>query len=188
MMSVVHLIRNAFRSPFILGLLAVPLFLSACTSAEMQMPTGYVYHNDVYRSAPGPEGKAPSEKEAKTVPVHGLKYLGSETMTMANPPAIGPDGQPIGGASAYRGVADDLVARLLRNLGRPMEPVFVNNTSAMAPALRESLRQNGVPVAVNPGDGPFVLNSHIQGATAGITFYSNHDPVTSEAGSYPMDR
>lgn len=173
MMSVVHLIRNAFRNPFILGLLAVPLFLSACTSAEMQMPTGYVYHNDVYRSAPGPEGKAPSEKEAKTVPVHGLKYLGSETMTMANPPAIGLDGQPIGGASAYRGVADDLVARLLRNLGRPMVPVTMVSPCGLPGAIDPVCSFCGAPDVCAGMDAPVAGGIIAGGSRAERTLYPN---------------
>lgn len=173
---------NAARSLLRFVVLAAPLALVAC--ADTAMPTGYTYHNEVYKAPPGPEASPP----AKIVKTTGMNNMGTETVTMSSPPELGPDGLPIGGSSAYDGVADDLVARMIRNFGRPMEPVFVNDSSPMAPSLRGSLKRNGIPVAVNPGDGPFVLDNAVQGANASITFFSNHDRVTSESGSYPVAR
>jgi len=171
--------------------LTFPALLMACSSAEMHMPTGYVYHNEVYKAPPGPEAGIQAKvagQDGAVASTRGMTYMGGESTVMENPPAIGPDGLPIGGYAAYQGVADDLVAKLMRNLGRPMEPVFVNNSSAMAPALRASLTRNAVPVAVKPGDGPFVLDNKVDGARASIGFYSNHDLVRTEDGASGQPR
>jgi hypothetical protein len=179
---------RAFSYPLCVYVLV--LTLAGCASTEMHMPTGYTYHNEVYKAPPGPEAgtraKSAGQAGGTVASTAGMTYMGGESTIMENPPLLGPDGQPIGGPSVYQGVADDLIAALLRNLGRPMEPVFVNRTSPMAPALAASLTRNAVPVAINPGDGPFVLDSRIEGAHASIGFYSNHDLVRSETGASGM--
>ena len=174
--------KKAARSLLSAAALVLPIGLMACTS---EMPTGYVYHNQVYKSAPGPEATPP----AKVTPTGGMTAMGSESVDLGAPQSIG--GASGGGydalgydAATYQAAADELIARMLRNFGKPMEPVFLNETSPMTSALRTSMQSHGIPVAAMPGDGPFVLDHSINGTNATITFFSNHERVTSESGAY----
>lgn len=166
------------------SLLALPLMLMACSSHDMAMPTGYTYQHEIYRSPPGPEAPIPAKilSPGDTAP-NGMTVMQTETATLnGNPDAQGnyPD-------AVLCSAADDLINRLLRNFGRPMEPVFVPMMSPLAPCLTKALRNGDVPVATNPGDGPFVLEHSIRSGSATITFMSNHDPVVSESGAYAGD-
>lgn len=179
-----------FTKRMVLPLVAVlaPVALSACSSADMQMPTGYTYHNEIYKAPPGPEASPPA-KLISTTSAASAGNGGAISLPAADGSGLSGDNTlstQIGGPETYAAAADDLVARMLRNFGRPMEPVLVKDSSVMAGALKSSLTRNGVPVAANPGDGPFVLDNSVQGQTATIQFISNHDPVTSETGSYPV--
>lgn len=159
---------------------AAALGLGACVdSMSMQMPTGYTYHDQVYKAPPGPEANV---KEAKIIHVDtsGMNKVGSETVTMGSalPPGFDPNDPAI--KEQLRLTADELIARLLRNLGRPMEPTFVLDSSPLTAALKDSMTRNNLPIAVNPGDGPFVIEHSISGVSATMTFYSNHDPVRTD--------
>jgi len=161
--------------------LSAPLALLACTTADLAMPSGYTYHNEIYKSQPGPEAPRPAKILATgDVAPNGMTVMQTETTTLSGAPdAMGnyPD-------SVLCSAADDLVGRLLANFGRPMEPVYVPVMSPLTSCLIAALRLGNVPVAVNPGDGPFVLEHVIQNGSATITFMSNHDPVVSESGAY----
>lgn len=161
--------------------LAAPLALMACTSADLQMPTGYVYHNEIYKSQPGPEAPPAAKilKTGDTTP-SGMTVVQQESVAMTG----GPDANGVYPESVLCAAADDLVGRLLRNFGRPMEPVLVPPMSPLASCLTRALQNGQVPIAANPGDGPFVLEHTISAGAASITFLSNHDPVTSESGAY----
>lgn len=174
------------HSAFRLALLCAPVALIACQA----MPTGYTYHNEVYKAPPGPEASPPAHilntgTHADTSHLHSqgrlTSTLSEAEQHAARGGAYGDDGDP----EAFRGVADDLIARMVANFGRPMEPVFVNQSSPMTASLKASMRRHEIPVAVNPGDGPFVIDHMIEGANATIVFFSNHARVTSESGSYP---
>lgn len=173
--------KTTLRPVLRLFTLAAPLALMACTSAVMQMPTGYTYHNEVYKSVPGPEASKPARiLQPGDVAPNGMTVMQTESV-------------PLGGTADASGnypdavvcaAADTLVGQLMRNFGRPMEPVFVPVMSPLAPCLSAALQRANVPVAANPGDGPFVLEHVISAGTATITFMSNHDPVVSESGAY----
>lgn len=175
-----------FKPAFRLALLCAPLALIACQA----MPTGYTYHNEVYKAPPGPEASPPAKilNSSSSADTSGLHSQGSVTSTLSDAErraaangAYGDDGDP----EAFRAVADDLIQRMITNFGRPMEPVFVNKSSPMTASLKASMGRHEIPVAVNPGDGPFVIDHSIEGANATIVFFSNHERVTSESGSYP---
>jgi hypothetical protein len=176
-------------------ILSAPLALAACTSEGLQMPKGYTYHNEIYKAPPGPEASPPAKilqttgglysgadgsgAGADGATPNGMHVVQTENVTMT----AGPDGTFDNQSLCT--AADDLVGRLLRNFGRPMEPVLVPDSSPLTSCLRNALQRGNVPIAQRPGDGPFVLEHTVNGANAGITFMSNHDPVTSESGAYP---
>jgi hypothetical protein len=162
-------------------ILSAPFALMACTSTDLAMPTGYTYHNEVYKSQPGPEAAMPAKilKAGDTAP-NGMTVMQTESVGLnGTMDANGnyPD-------SVLCAAADDLVGRLLTNFGRPMERTLVPDTSPLTACLKAALSRGNVPVATNPGDGPFVLDHSISNGSASITFMSNHDPVVSESGSY----
>ncbi|HEY8189091.1 MAG TPA: hypothetical protein VIF12_00285 [Micavibrio sp.] len=180
-------------------ILSAPLALAACTSEGLHMPKGYTYQNEIYKAPPGPEASPPAKilqttgglysgtdgsgagadmGEDGTTP-DGMHVVQTETIAMTAGPDGTFDNQTLCTA------ADDLVGRLLRNFGRPMEPVLVPDSSPLTSCLRNALQRGNVPLAPKPGDGPFVLDHAVKGANAEITFMSNHDPVTSESGAYP---
>lgn len=161
-------------------MLSAALGVVACTdSMSMQMPTGYTYHDQVYKAPPGPEANV---KEAKIIHVDTsrMNNMMTETVTMGSalPPGFDPNDPAI--AAQLRLTADELIARLLRNLGRPMEPTYVLDSSPLTAALKDSMARNQLPIAANPGDGPFVIDHSISGTSATMTFYSNHDPVRTD--------
>lgn len=161
--------------------LSAPLALMACSSADLAMPTGYTYHNEIYKSRPGPEAP-PQAKILMTgdIAPNGMTVVQTESTTLNG----FPDAQGQYPDAVLCAAADDLVGRLLGNFGRPMEPVLVPVMSPLAPCLVTALQRGNVPVAANPGDGPFVLEHDILNGSATITFMSNHDPVVSESGPY----
>lgn len=171
-------IRSALR----FAVLCAPVALMACSSTDMlAMPTGYTYHNEVYKSAAGPEASKP----AKILDTNGMNQQGSVSGTLSDAEREAAQrGYGSGDPEAFRGISDDLIARMVTNFGRPMEPVFVNESSPMTASLKASMGRHNIPVAVNPGDGPFVLDHGIDGANATIVFFSNHARVTSESGAY----
>lgn len=174
------------NSAFRLALLCAPVALIACQA----MPTGYTYHNEVYKAPPGPEATPPAKiletrTTAETTNLHTQGTLTSTLSESEQRAAMGGVYGDEGDPEAFRAVADDLIGRMIVNFGRPMEPVFVNQSSPMTASLKASMRRHEIPVAVNPGDGPFVIDHSIEGANATIVFFSNHERVTSESGSYP---
>ena len=166
-----------------LALLAAPIALAACSSTPM--PTGYTYHREIYKSPPGPEAPKPAV----------ILQTGQDAMNGG----LSKDGIPYGMRSGdvytasasmdanghWDSAADDLVAMILRDLGRPMEKVFVPGADDFVTAMKGSLARHDIPVAMNPGDGPFVIEHEIAGPTATIHFFSNHDKILSESGHYP---
>lgn len=186
-----------FQSVVCLALICALPALTACSSARMSMPTGYTYQNEVYKAPPGRAASPPSNlgKTSAVVSPGGMTAPmdGDSPLQIVDAPAeMTTDGNTIttplttnDGPDPYHDMADSLVQRMIENFGRPMEPVLVPASSAMAQSLKDSLVRHEIPVALNPGDGPFVLENAIDGANASITFFSNHDRVTSEAGTYP---
>lgn len=162
-------------------ILSAPLALMACTSADLAMPTGYTYHDQLYKSQPGPEAPIPAKilKAGDTTP-NGMTVMQTESVGLNG--AMDANGNYP--QSVLCAAADDLVHRLLTNFGRPMEKVMVPDSSPLAQCLRTALQRGNVPLAANPGDGPFVLDNAISNGSATITFMSNHDPVVSESGAY----
>lgn len=163
-----------------LALLCAPVALvAACSSTPM--PTGYTYHNEVYKAPPGPEASRP----AHIVDTNGMSQSGSMSATLSEEEQRRL-AQGSTDAEAFRGVADELVRMMLANFGRPMEPSFINESSPLTASLKASFAANGIPVAVNPGDGPFVIDHSISGPVATMVFFSNHDRVTSfESAAIP---
>jgi hypothetical protein len=166
-------------------LFCAPVALVAACSAT-PMPTGYTYHNEVYRAPPGPEASRP----AHIVATNGMTQTGSMSATLSEEEQRRL-AQGSRDAEAFRSVADELVRLMLVNFGRPMEPSFINDSSPMTASLKASFAAHSIPVAVNPGDGPFVIDHSITGPTATMVFFSNHDRVTSfesasTSGPVPM--
>ena len=176
---------QTFRSVLRFAAVLAPLALMACASDDMAMPTGYTYHNEVYKSAPGPEASKPATILETNAQTAGMNQQGSVTGTLSDAERdAAARGYGSGDPEAYRAISDDLIARMVTNFGRPMEPVFVNESSPMTASLKASMSRHNIPVAAKPGDGPFVLDHGIDGATAIIVFFSNHARVTSESGAY----
>jgi hypothetical protein len=161
-----------FNAAFRFALLCAPVALMACSS--LPMPTGYTYHNEVYKAPPGPEASRP----AKIVDTNGMSQTGSMSATLSEEEQRRL-AQGSMDAEAFRGVADELVRMMLTNFGRPMEPSFINESSPLTASLKASFAAHGIPVALNPGDGPFVIDHSISGNIATMVFFSNHDRVTS---------
>ncbi|MDB5490741.1 MAG: putative lipoprotein [Micavibrio sp.] len=176
--------RSTLSSALRLALLAAPVALAACSSTPM--PTGYTYHNQIYKSPPGPEAPKPAKILKSGQDFMNMQGGGSGAGGMT------PDGSGGYTASAnmdanghWDSAADDLVAMILRDLGKPMEKVFIPGADDFVTALKASLVRHDIPVAVNPGDGPFVIEHDIAGPTATIHFFSNHDKILTESGHYP---
>lgn len=177
--------RSTLSSALRLALLAAPVALAACSSTPM--PTGYTYQHEIYKSPPGPEALPPA-KILKT----GQDFMNGQGGDGSANGGMSPDGSGGYTASAnmdangkWDSAADDLVAMILRDLGKPMEKVFVPGADDFVTAMKASLARHDIPVAVNPGDGPFVIEHEIAGPTATIHFFSNHDKILTESGHYP---
>lgn len=155
------------------ALFCAPVALVAACSAT-PMPTGYTYHNEVYKAPPGPEASRP----AHIVETSGMTQTGSMSATLSEEEQRRL-AQGSSDAEAFRSVSDELVRLMLANFGRPMEPSYINDSSPMTASLKASFAAHSIPVAVNPGDGPFVIDHSISGPTATMVFFSNHDRVTS---------
>lgn len=177
--------RSTLSPALRLALLAAPLVLVACSSTPM--PTGYTYEQEVYKSPKGPEATPPAKILKSGQDAMDPNAVGSNGGTGAG---MGADGGYTASANMdanghWDSAADDLVAMILRDLGKPMEKVYVPGADDFVTAMKGSLARHDIPVAANPGDGPFVIEHEIAGPTATIHFFSNHDKILSESGHYP---
>ncbi len=149
--------------------------LTAC--ADTTMPTGYTYHNEVYKAPPGKEASKPA---------HVVGQGTAPAMVVDQAPVQQTEGLPPGFTNAdidsLTVVAEDLLAKLVRNFGRPMEPTMVithpantNRDAAMEMALRRAMQNQGIPVSTAAGEGPFSLG------------YAIADRAQNGAGAYTLD-
>jgi len=167
--------------------LASTLLLAACSSTPM--PTGYTYQHETYRTPPGPEAKAPQILATGQDATSSMGGAGSGS------PASGLDLE--GGSQLYTATAsmdanghwdaaaDELVEKILRDLGKPMEKVDVPGNDDFVTALKASLTRHDIPVMTRMGDGPFLIKHEITGRDVTIHFFSNHENILSESGNFP---
>lgn len=164
-----------------IALLCAPVALAACQA----MPSGYIYQSEVYKAPPGPEA-TPPVKIVKTESMHNQGSVTTILSTSEQQAALAGSYDDYGNTEAFRAVADDMVQQLVTGFGAPAEPIFVNQSSPLTAALKEALTRRNIPVAVNPGDGPFVLDHHVDGVGAAMTLFENKRRVTSVNGSYSV--
>lgn len=170
-------------------IMVLSAILAACSSTAM--PTGYTYHHEIYRTPPGPEAKEPAKILASGQDVES-GASGTNNMGGASGHGLGMNGQDVYTASAHMDAdgrwdmaADELVQKILRDLGRPMEKVHVPGNNDFVTALKASLARHNIPVMDRVGDGPFVIQHQISGHDVMIEFYSNHSSILTESGSFP---
>lgn len=173
------------------ALVSVPLLLSACGKdwGPGPMPTGYTYQGDVYKAAPGPRpGKFDDRlgtQDKDVVPYHPG---GHGTM-------LGQSGHEAGiyVVSTWSIVAQDLIDRMLVELGKPMETVYVvpGDFPALEDALRQAMVNRTIPVSLRNGDGPFTLQyivTRIPNSNAvSVTLMSVGSKVHEVNGVYTLE-
>lgn len=180
-----HLIRTAILGVSLIG-------LSACTDfGPHPLATGYKYQQNEYKSAAGPEPvieKYTRRDDKRTVV--NIDENGQGTMA---PAPVSMDN--------WGSAADELVARMVQNLGLPAEPVYIVEHTAMtheevsfAAALREAMLRNNIPMAPRTSGAPFGMEYAISIVDVGsddrrlitIQLISAGDVVHEESGIYTV--
>lgn len=185
-------IQKNFRSAARLAMLAAPIALVSCAGYVMHpspMPTGYTYHNDLYKAPPGADPliyRAPSSTVTVVETTETVHYEGSGAAEMIVP-------------VEYEVAAEELFARIEVGFGRPEDPVFVRIArneaeSYFAQALSQTLRQRGYRVADGRGQGPFTLDYVLDSGQFGdpartlvtLNVLQKDHPVAQESGIYSL--
>ncbi len=178
-------------------LLGAPLILAACTSdfGPNPLPTGYYYHNETYKTPPGPEPIFSKPKHAHDDHAledcpdpHAKAHVQTDAQADAQAVIVTPPADtyiaaqpapvemaaPVSASPALSVAASDLVQRLINQFGRPVEPVYVTPSTGTAQeiafekSLRKALQREGFNLAKTPGKGPYTLNYTIgQSGSAG---------------------
>ena len=162
---------------------ALMLFILAGCCAEdgpWPMPSGYTYHNELYKAPPGPEAEDPFKKwggmgrpmaadggtigVGRGVPPGDLSLLDSQTVTRV-----------VQTDEDWLAAAGHLLDQMIVNLGVLMEPVWLEPVPGIAPphaaafhaALQAGLQNREMVLAPRPGDGPFTLRFNAAPASGG---------------------
>ncbi|MBU0859935.1 MAG: hypothetical protein KJ667_08350, partial [Alphaproteobacteria bacterium] len=173
------------------AMLAAPSVIAAC-SADLgpgPMPTGYAHHKEMYKAQPGPRPVlmkdhmlANQEKEVRAYHPNGGGAMGGHDMGMPM----------MHTGSSWDMAATDLVSRLVNELGKPMETVYVvpGNYPDLEQALRNAMTGRGIAVHTAPGDGPFTMQYAVQPVTdssmVSITLMSVGSAVKEVSGIYSI--
>jgi len=175
---------------------AMPLMLAAC-SADLgpgPMPTGYAHQNEYYKAQPGPRPvlmkKHMMENQCKEVREYHPNGRGSACGDLA----VSTDGAAMSAISsaAWDSAADDLISRMVNELGKPMENVYVvpGSEPGLEMALSSAMLARTIPVSAAPGNGPFDLQYDVQPITGSsmvnVTLKSVGSPVHSVSGVYDI--
>lgn len=180
-----NVIRTAILGVSLLG-------LSACTDfGPYPLATGYKYQQNEYKSAAGPEPVI--EKYTRRDDNRGAVHVDEHGHGTMAPAPVSMD---------YWGMAaDELVARMVQNLGLPAEPVYIAEHTAMtneevsfAAALREAMLKNNIPMAPRTSGAPFGMEYAISIVDVGsddrrlitIQLISAGDIVHEESGIYTV--
>ena len=95
-------------------------------------------------------------------------------------------------SAAWESAADDLIGRMVNELGRPMENVYVvpGSEPGLDMALSNAMLARTIPVSAAPGNGPFDLQYDVQPITGSsmvnITLKSIGSAVHSVSGVYDI--
>lgn len=189
-----------FRSSAVrAALLGVPLLLAACGTnfGPGPMPAGYTYQGDVHKAAPGPRphkyerNRATQEQDVQAYHPNAVTGGGAA----AHDGGYGAMGYGAGHAvsTTWTLAATDLIDRLLIELGKPMETVYVipGSFPQLEQALRDAMTGRGISVSQRQGDGPFTMQylvSPIPNSTdVSITLLSVGSAVKEVRGVYTID-
>lgn len=163
-----------------------PLMLAAC-SADLgpgPMPTGYAHQGEVYKSQPGPRPVLMKDHMLKNQEREVQRYHPQKHDMMAHAPATAHH------HGNWDSAAQDLVGRLVHELGKPMETVFVvpGAYPDLESALRHAMQGRGINVSMERGHGPFTLQYVVAPITdssmVSITLLSVGAAVKEVSGIY----
>lgn len=151
-----------FSKSLLTGAFCAPLLLAAChsDSGPYPMPSGYAHHSDVYKAPDGPEMTFEDVRQTRAheMPVPEVE---SQPPVRAVPaPMVAPQKLD---AALWQEPADQLVAGMIDNFGKPNLPVYVTpgrsvEEMELAAALKKSLQSHGVELAAARGVSPFALS------------------------------
>lgn len=173
-----------------------PLMLAAC-SADLgpgPMPTGYAHQNEYYQAQPGPRPvlmkKHMMENQCKEV----REYHPNGRGTACGDLAVSVDSAATSAVSsaAWDAAADDLIGRMVNELGKPMENVYVvpGSEPGLEMALSNAMLARTIPVSAAPGNGPFDLQYEVQPITGSdmvnVTLKSVGSAVHTVSGVYDI--
>ncbi|MCB9990071.1 MAG: hypothetical protein H6867_01665 [Rhodospirillales bacterium] len=182
-------------------LLGAPLLLTAACHSDFgpfPMPTGYKYHDKIYKTPPGPEPVF-KKIDHMGVPQSTEKQCEDDQKKMSMAPVMDNADMmmsvPAGGSWDY--AAADLVRRITDQFGRPTEPVYVqpaatNQELGLEKALRMALTDQGLNLAPAPGVGPYALHYSAKGmgttgrAMVTVTLMGQDGPLIEQSGMYDL--
>jgi hypothetical protein len=152
--------QKSKKSAFIVAAFcALPLLVTACNGGIGPMPTGYTYYNKIYKGKYDAAGNpcttacnsdvTQSYQPGKGGYVDGgnvAQYAVSQSSSLWEPAAI------------------DLVNRMLNELGKPMETVYIHRGAypEFEVALTHAMEARGIKVFTQPGYGPFTVDYVIE--------------------------
>lgn len=171
-------------------LVAIPLVLAACSAlGPGPMPTGYAHHGSQYKAQPGPRPllikDGMLDTQDREVKAYHPNSTGVAGMPVMNEPMMG-------STAAWQPAATDLVGRLVGELGKPMENVYVvpGAYPDLEQALRDAMMARGVAVATAQGTGPFTMQYVVTPVTnssmVSITLMSVGAAVKEVSGVYDV--
>lgn len=165
------------------------LAVSACADfGPHPIATGYKYQQEEYKSQPGPEPVI-EKYTRRNEDGHVIAVATETNRTTA-----------VQATDAYwDNAADELVSRLVNNLGLPAEPVYIAKPASaeetsFAVALRNAMRSYNIPMAERVAGAPFGMEYQISIVDFGqpdrrmisIQLVNQGDIVHEESGIYTV--
>lgn len=164
--------------------------LSACADfGPYPLATGYKYQQEEYKTPDGPEPVI--EKYTKREDKRTVVNIDENGHAAVAPVSM----------DQWNLAADDLVGRLVRNLGLPAEPVYIAQHNAMsqeeqsfASALHHAMAKHNIPMAPRTSGAPFGMEYAISIVDVGsndrrlitIQLISAGEVVHEESGMYTV--
>lgn len=158
-------LKSFLKSLYIMAF-AAPFLLTACAGSiePGPMPSGYKYHNGVYKAPRGAEPgfweRGPAEKNAQSTELAPIGSLtGSPTSGRQN---YGENDAMSAEMMAWLPASRELITRIKARLGYPVEPTFFEGMNGQSipgfeMALKAATSEQGWPTAPSRGEGPFHL-------------------------------
>lgn len=170
-----------------------PLVITAC-SADLgpgPMPTGYAHHNEAYKAQPGPRPVMMKKHLLDNQCREVREYHPNRDGNACGEMTVEPMATPVSGGD-WNAAAEDLIGRMVNELGKPMESVYVEpgNEPGLESALNGAMQARAIPVATAPGVGPFSLQYIVQpiegSSKVNVTLKSIGSAVHEVSGVYEV--